>query len=222
MTSVATIIDLALKDLGIVGEGQTASGETASDAFTTMNQMLALWQADGLTVYAQKTIVAPLSGSAATTIGAGGTIDEPRPVKIDAAFWRVNGIDYPVTVFAALTDYEGACKGESSDRLTAICYQPTYPLGTIYALPNGAVGELRLVTRIDLPTYIGSDDDIDVPPEYALALRYSLAEQLSSTFATPLRPDVAAMAKRCRKIIKRNNVRIPHAAMPDALMWRGC
>lgn len=222
MTKAADIIDLALKDIGIVGEGQTASGTAMQDAFVTLNQMLALWQADGLTVYAQKTIIATLTGAASYTIGAGGSINVARPVKIDAAFWRVGGTDCPVTVFHSLIDYERACKGVTSGVLSAIFYDPTYPLATLHSLPNSAAGELHLVCRVDLPTYISASDDIAFPPEYALALRYGLAEQLSSTFATPLRPDVAAMAKRCMKIIKRNNVRIPQSQMPDALLrgWR--
>lgn len=221
MTSVAEIIDLALKDLGIVGEGQTASGTTLADAFATLNQMLALWQVDKLYVYASKTVAATLTGAASYTVGAGGDLNVQRPHKIDAAFWQGGGVDYPVDVLHNLGDYQQAYKA-GAGQPHAIRYEPTYPLGTLYPLPSGATGTLILVTRVDLPTYIGTTDDISLPPEYALAVRYNLAEQLSSAFQTPLRPDVAAMAVRAKKILKRNNLSIPRSQMPSNLISGRC
>ncbi|WP_426111040.1 hypothetical protein [Massilia sp. PWRC2] len=220
MTTVATIIELALKDLGIVGEGQTASGQTLDDALTTLGQMLAMWQADGLYVYAQKVISVPLTGLASYSIGEGGAVNVQRPNKIDSATLVMDQSIYPVECVNSLTDYE-RMRRDNGATPRAIYYLPSYPLGSVQPIPASMVGELRMVTRIDLPEYAGATDDIGFPPEYALALRYSLCEHLSATFGTPLRTDIPALAGRSRKIIKRNNVRIPKSQMPDAVMRNG-
>lgn len=220
MTTVATIIDLALKDLGIVGEGQTASGQTMEDAFLTLCQMLSMWQADGLYVYAQKVISVNLTGQASYSIGPGGSVNAPRPAQIDSATLVMDQSIYPVEAVNSLTDYE-RMKRDNGATPRAIYYSPTYPLGSILPIPASMIGELRMVARIDLPTYTGPTDDIGFPPEYALALRYSLSEHLSANFGTPLRPDISALASRSRKIIKRNSVRIPKSQMPDAVMRNG-
>ena len=217
MTTVAEIISLALRDVGVLGEGQTASADVIGDSLTTLGQMLGLWQADKLYVYAQKEVIATLTGAAYYSIGADATINAARPVKIDAAFWRSNGVDYQVDVFASFEDYARIGSKASGTQPCAICYVPSYPTGTLYVYPSGATGELHIITRTDLPTLSELTDTLVIPPEYHAAIRFSLGEYLSTTFQTPLRPDIPALASRARKIIKRNNVSIPLARMPAAL-----
>lgn len=217
MTTVAELVNLALRDVGVVGEGQTASGETMADAFTTFNQMLGLWQADGLYVYAQKDVTATLTGAATYTFGTGGTINAPRPVKINSAFWRSAGVDYPVDVIQSFEEFTRIANKLGGTMPAAVCYVPSFPLGTLYVYPSGATGELHMITRTDLPTFVALTDTIVIPPEYHTALRYSLGEYLCTTFQSPMRPDLPALASRARKIIKRNSVRIPGSQMPSAL-----
>ena len=218
MTTVAEIISLTLRDVGVLGEGQTASADTIGDSLTTLGQMLGLWQVDGLYVYAQKEVVATLTGATSYTIGTGGDIGSVRPVKVDAAYWRTNGEDYPVEVIQSYQDYALiGNKTLSGAAPCALCYVPSYPLGTLHVYPNGSDGALHLIMRTDLPALSELTDTLVIPPEYHAAIRYSLAEFLSTTFQTPLRPDIAAMATRARKIIKRNNVNIPLSTMPAAL-----
>jgi hypothetical protein len=218
MTTVAEILTLSLKDVGVIGEGQTASATTIDDAFQSLIQMFGLWQADRLYVYAQKEVVATLTGAASYTIGAGGNIAASRPIKVDAAFWRSNGQDYDVEVFQSYEDYARlGNKLLNGAAPCALCYVPAYPLGTVYVYPNGTSGALHLITRTDLPTFTTISDTVSIPPEYLEAVRYSLSERLSTAFGTPLRPDIPAMAARARRIIKRNNVKIPLSRMPGAL-----
>lgn len=82
----------------------------------------------------------------------------------------------------------------------------------------------KLLLPEQVPVIGGIDADIAIAPEYREAIRYSLAERLTTVFQTPLRPDIAALARTARKIIKRSNVVIPEATMPDVLInarW-GC
>lgn len=218
MTTVVELLNLCLKDVGVVGEGQTASADSMNDAFTTLQQMLGLWQADKLYVYAQREIPAALTGQTSYTVGAGGDINTARPVKIDSATWRLNGVDTPLTVFQSLQDYERIGVKAAGGTPCAVCYVGTYPLGTLYAYPGTATGNLILIARVELPTFFTVTDTISLPPEYVMALRYSLDEYLSAMFQTPLRPDIPALAARARKIMKRNNVSIPLSKMPSTVM----
>ena len=220
MAIVAELLTLCLKDIGIVGEGQTASPDSMQDAFDTLKQMLGMWQADKLYIYASKEISVTLTGAASYTVGTGGVVNIPRPVKIAAAFWRSGNIDYAMQVLNSFEDYERIALKDSGALPSAVCYVASYPLATLYVYPSTSTGDLRLVTRIDLPSYVDSYDDLALPPEYAMAIRYSLDELLSVSFQTPLRPDIPPMAMKARKIMKRNNVSIPLAQMPAALSGR--
>lgn len=218
MAAVIDIINQALKDTGVIGDGQTANDEQVTGAFDTLNQMLAQWQVDNLHVYAQKEVVLALTGAQQYTVGTGGAVNIIRPVKIDAAFWRKGGIDYPVEVMNAFEDYEQLTFKALGSIPRAVYYLPTYPMGALYVYPQANEGELHLVMRADLPTYVTAADNLALPPEYAAAVRYSLGELLCVENQTPLRPDLAAFAKRARAILRRNNTRIPQLNMPTAVM----
>lgn len=72
----------------------------------------------------------------------------------------------------------------------------------------------KLLLPEQVPVIGGIEAELTVAPEYREAIRYSLAERLTTVFQTPLRPDIAALARTARKIIKRSNVVIPKSAMP--------
>lgn len=217
MATVGEIIALALKDAGVTGAGQTASGEDVKDALTTLADMLALWQIDNLMVYAQQVISLPLTGAASYSIAA-------RPVKIDSGVWTdTTGRDTPIDVLGALEDYQNIAFKSERGQPAAVRYEPTHPTGTLYVWPAGATGSLKLLARVVLPTATELTAELVIPPEYREAIRYSLVERLTTTFQTPLRPDVAALARAARKLIKRNNVNIPRSKMPAHLfVSRGC
>lgn len=44
MSTVGDIINQALKDVGVIGAGEAASGDDVADALDTLNQMIAQWQ----------------------------------------------------------------------------------------------------------------------------------------------------------------------------------
>lgn len=52
-TPISRIINLALKDAGVLGEGETAGAEMLQDAFDSFTQMIAQWQENQQMVYIQ-------------------------------------------------------------------------------------------------------------------------------------------------------------------------
>jgi hypothetical protein len=218
MTTVADILNLALKDAGVIGTGQTASAEDTSDAFSTLKQMIAQWQIDGLMVYATAQVSFNLTGAQSYAVGSGGTINTTRPKEIISAFWRDGSTDTPLDVLAATEDYQRIEGKTDAGTPECVFYSPSNPLGTLYVHPVGSSGAIHLTVLQPLTSYTSTADDLALPAEYELAARFCLAELLSSVFGTPLRPDVAAQAKKCRKLIKRNNLRIPALQMPAQLV----
>lgn len=217
MTTVADILDLALKDAGVIGAGQTASAEDTNDAFTTLKQMIAQWQIDGLMVYATAQVSFNLTGAQSYSVGSGGTIDTTRPKEVIAAFWRNGSVDAPLEVLAAAEDYQCISDKSTTGSPGCVFYSPSNPLGTLYVHPVGSSGAIHLTVLQPLTAYASTADDLGLPGEYELAARFCLAELLTTTFGTPLRPDVAAQARKGRKLVKRNNVRIPELQMPSQL-----
>lgn len=218
MAAVIDILNLALRDVGVIGEGQTASAETTNDALTTLNQMIGQWNAQKIAVLAQKEVSFAATGAQTYTIGVGGAVNTALPVKVDAALWRDGEVDYHLEVIESFEDYQEIGIKELSGVPAAIHFQRTFPLGLLYVYPQPSTGSIYLTVSVPLSSYATVADTLTVPSEYELAFRFSLAELLAITFSTPLRPDVAMQAAKARRIMKRNNVRIPQLNMPSAVL----
>lgn len=221
MTTVARILELALKDAGVLGDGETASAEMSLDAFDTLKQMVSQWQIDGLMVYASAEVSFAATGAQSYTIGSGGDVNATRPAEVTGAFWRDGSTDYQLDVLTSFEDYQRISSKSDAGAPEAVCYDPDYALGTLYVWPKPSSGTFYLTVRSPLPSYASTTESLSVPGEYEMALRYSLAELLPASFQLQVRPDIAALAGKARKLVKRNNLRIPSLQMPSAIPSHG-
>lgn len=216
MTAASDVINLALKDAGIIADGETPSADIAADAFSTLQHMLAMWQTDNLYVNGMVTNAFTPTGAETYTVGTGGTANFARPERINYAYWRSNSIDYPITILNVYSDYEAIPQKTLAGQPEVIFYNPTVTLGTLYVYPQPSTGSIRLVSTIRFPVLSTSADAITLPPEYIMPIRFSLAELLAATFNTPISAGIPEMARRSRAALKRNNVRIPKlSALPN-------
>lgn len=221
MTTVATVLDLALKDAGILGEGEAASAEMLADTFATLNQMLALWQLDSLYVYGMVENAFSPDGAVSYTVGTGGDLSMARPDEITSAFWRLNSVDYPIRLISTFEEYETLCQKTQAGEPYLAFYLPSYPLGTLYVYPQPSTGAIHVVSKIQFPTLATTASTITLPPAYIMPIRFSLAEYICLMNNTEVRPTLGRMALNARKAIRRSNVRIPELAMPAAIPRHG-
>lgn len=208
MPTAADIINLALKDVEIIGESETASAETLADALTTLNQMLALWSVSGVNIYAQTETSFTPTGALSYTVGPSGNFNISRPTVIDHVYWRSDGVDYPVHILDTFEEYQAITSKTLIGQPDVAYYLPAATQGVLYLYPQPNTGSLKITTRVKLPVYTAAADSLAIPPEFELAVRSSLAELLSINMGKKLRPDIAALAMKARKIMKRNNLKI--------------
>lgn len=81
-----SIIQSALRAIGVIGEGETPSASESADALALFNAMLASWSTDRKKLY--NASVVPFALTTATqsyTWGTSGTFNSARPVKVDGA-----------------------------------------------------------------------------------------------------------------------------------------
>ena len=75
MTTTLDIIKGSLRSIGALGTGEQPDPDTANDAFTMLNDMLASWSNEHMLVYCTQEVMHELvSGTYIYTIGAGGNI----------------------------------------------------------------------------------------------------------------------------------------------------
>lgn len=226
MTTALDLMKLSLKDLGALGIGQSIGPDDTQDAFDTLNQMLAQWQVERLSVYHLIDVVKQSTGAQAYSIGPGGDFNCTRPAEIKAAFARLtNGAtpaDYPVRVIRSREDYARIGVKNLSTLPDAVFYDAAYPLGQLlwYPVPP-AQYELHVSVMEALPQFITPADDVVLPPEYLLAIRCNLAICLASTYQFEPTPTLQRLAANAKRVIKRANLQIPSMTMPAGVAGAG-
>lgn len=217
-TTVVKIMNLAAMDAGILGNGQTLEGEDSETIFDTFLQLVAQWRTSELEVYCQRQIIVPATGAMTYTIGPGATVNTERPTHITAAAWR-NGtlpadLVYQLRVMVNLEDWQKLTTQALQAWPSAVLYEPTFPMGTLYVWPQTSGGQFELIDKYPLPTYASIGDDLLLPPEYEAPLRFNLAVWIAAAFSTPLRPDIERLASRTLRVLKRSNTRVRNLQMP--------
>lgn len=223
--TVADLITLALKDIGVIAKTQVPSADELADAFTTLNQMLNSWQVERLLIYENRRSVFPLTGGVQTyTIGAGGAFNIPRPVWIQDAGLVNTGVtpnfELPIRMltideFAALT-----IKAQSATQSWYLYNDYAFPLSTLTFWPVPSVSALSVALYIPTPVtqFANTAATVSLPPGYEEALRWNLAVRCCPMFGRQIDPVVAGMANNALTIIQRANKRLDTLGVDPALI----
>lgn len=217
MATAGDIIKRAMRLVGVLAAGETPEASEQADALSALNSMLDAWRTESLSAYALRTEVLTVTGAASYTIGPGGDLNTVRPVKIDGAFQRIGGIDYPLQIAPKASYDRIADKGTSADVSDWLYYEPAYPLGVVYLYPVPTAGAVHLTTWAPFAAFAASDP-LALPPGYEEAITYQLAARLAAEYGRGVPPEVSAMAKAAKDDIKRANFRVP---VMDAGMLTG-
>lgn len=159
--------------------------------------------------------------AAPTTI----TASYERPLRVNSAFVRVSGLDYPVACIS-LEDYEMiGLKSLGGPWPRTLYYQPAEKLGTLTFWPVPSGGEMYLFCDTILGAFTTLADTVQLPQGYNLAMRFGLAELLLPEYGK-LDPTTTQIirdyASQGRAMLKRTNMQPQQVVRLDsALMNRG-
>ena len=209
MTTARRIIKRALQQSGVLTKNESPSGDEASDALDTLNNLVSSWSNDNLLIYARLSESFPyVGGKASYTIGEGGDFNTPRPLQILSAFTRIGSIDYKMSIINGIA-YDGITQKDISSSIPeVIFYDGNNPLGTITIYPEPTTGTLHIRTEKELASFTTLDTDLDLPPGWERALIYNLALELGPEYGQPVNQVVYEIASdaigKIRTAVARN------------------
>lgn len=190
------VIEAALQELGILVSGGTLGSDDFAWGLGKMNRMLNSWSAAGINLhYRVKESFSLAGGTPDYTIGSGADFDTPRPNKIESAFIRDTGHDYPVGV-RPISEYWDLTEKTTESRPLKLYYDPTYPDGTIYLYftPDSAYS-LYFISQKPLVTYPKVTTEILLPGEYEDAMVLGLAIRFAPRYGKAVSRDLRLSAK---------------------------
>ena len=225
MTTPLDIINLAAKQAGILGVGQTLLAEDVNDAFTLLNFMLSQFQNQRWLIWHLIDVSYTSNGSQFYTVGPGQQFDCVRPDRIESAFFRQiipsipNQIDYPLEIISAREDYNKIALKTLTSFPSYVFYDSAFPIGFLYPwpLPQANLYAVHISIKETLANFVTLVQDIILPDEYMAALMYNLAVRLRSAYQLPPDPVTVGLAKSALAIIRGSNTQIPRLGLPREL-----
>lgn len=223
MTTPVELINLALKQAGVLGVGQTASAEDTNDAFKLLNMMLAQWSVKRNVVFRISDIPCVATGQQTYTIGPGGDFNIPRPAKLVGAYCRQlrnpgQPVDYPLQLLFSQTDYGNVSTKTQASMPSLVYYDPQFPLGVLHVWPVAITGyEIHIQALMPLSKFETPYDEIQLPPEYEDAIMYNLAGRLCLFYQIPLPQGLPQLAQASLNTLRQANVQVGQMYMPAEL-----
>ena len=210
MTTAGDQINGALRLLGVLAEGETASAATSQDALNALNQMIDSWGTEKLSTFTtQEQIFNWLPGLISQTLGPSGDFVGDRPVLMDDATYFVDtssGISYGIKLINQ-QQYDGiAVKTVTSTFPQVMWVNTNYPNIDmhIYPVPTKIL-EWHFISAAQLTQPATIATPLYFPPGYLRAFRYNLACELAPEFGVEPSATVSRIAMYSKRNLKRIN-----------------
>lgn len=223
--TVADLIRVALRTLGVLAAEETPSAAEQSDALDTLNDMLDSWAGERLALFATLRSTYTLTPSLDPhSIGVGGGFNTTRPVRIDRASITplgAPGTERPLRMLsdAEWQDTQGKTNVGTPMSLWVRAGHPMMKLH-LNPIPNAA-DTLVLYTWQQLGRFADTTVTVDLPPGYARAIRYNLAKELSPEFGVSLSAEAQDIANESKSTLKRLNAQPSYLRTDPALLPGG-
>lgn len=179
------IIRLAYKDAGIVQDGDEANGEQLADALIRLNDMVNLWQTQGLKLWTVQDLpVTLVAGTATYTLGPAGSVVMTKPLRAPQAYYLdSSSIRRPLTLLSreewtrlSQVTQSGAINSFFVDKQQSVLSV------SFWLVPDAtaATGTAHLVTQTQQTNLVSLTDNTAFPLEWSIALRWGLADELAT------------------------------------------
>ena len=223
MATAGDQINRALRLIGVLAEGETASAETANDALIALNQMIDSWNTERLSVYStQEQVFNWPVGEVSQTLGPSGDFIGNRPILVDdATYFRdpSTNVAYGVKLINQ-SQYNGiAVKTVTSTYPQVLFVNMTYPDITMFIYPRPTrLLEWHFVSVSELTQPATLATELHFPPGYLRAFTYNLAMELAPEFGVEPAPQVQRVAMTSKRNLKRINNPDDVMSLPYAMV----
>ena len=200
-TTVTQLIHSSFRLIGAIASGETLETQELTDAFASLNQMIALWNTEGASLVGRKRLLLSVSGM------NGPFALSERPIKIEAASVASGGIDSPLAIVDSAGWEQVPEKQMQSVYVKVLYCDYAYPTSSVYIAPIPRLGgSLEIWIYVIIPQFATVNDPIDLPPGYEDALRYNFAVALLPEFPrSQADPSLPALAQSYKASIQQLN-----------------
>ena len=180
------IIRMAMKDAGLLQEGDDPNSEQFADGLNRLNDIINFEQTQGLKLWLQYDLEVPLvAGQGTYTIGSGGDIDMTKPTRVlnNGYYLDVNSIRRPLIMFSR-DEFLRLSNPTGQGPVTSFFTdkQRAQLAITFWLIPDtqAATGTVHLLIQQQMTNMVSLTDTMSLPQEWFMWARWALANDLSS------------------------------------------
>ena len=226
MTTVLDIITDAHIALGAADPTNPLSPNAAAYGLRVFNRMLSSWNNEGLMVYTVNRMVFPITaGVQIWTLGSGGTLNMPRPARVQMASILIPGAnptEIPLQIFTDEDWQRLAVKNPPGGYPTGLWMTGDVPLESVYLWPVPAFTcSLVLYTWGQTQAFTSLATTVQFPDGYEEAMVNGLALLLAPALGITPSPIIAAVAGAAKMRIASLNWEPISLSVDSALMGSG-
>ena len=183
--TVYNIINDALHDAGYLGEGELPNSEQIADCFRRLNDLINLWQTQGLKLFLNEELeVTLLPNVGLYTFGPLGTVVMSKPSRVISAFVVTpEGIRRPLVVLS-WNDWMTLSQVNNPGMISSYFVDKQSDLLKVnfWNPPDAseALNKVHLLIQRAQPNPINLEESMDFPQEWRIALRWGLADDIST------------------------------------------
>jgi len=208
------VIESALREIGVLAEGETASAAGAAEALLRLNRFIDRLGVERLTIYTRtRTTWTITANDGNYSIGSAGDVAIARPVYVDDVGY-IDSSTSPTSEYLLrrLTEAEYAAitlKSETSTYPTHYYLNPTYANATLdlWPVPTSTTLSGVIYAWTALTQFSALTTTVALPPGYEEMLVTNLAILLCPTYGVQPHPVLVDTARRTMADIKRANIR---------------
>ena len=184
------VITTAYRNAGYLERGQDADSEMLADGMSRLNDMINLWQTQGLKLWLQSDLTIPLvQGTNLYTIGPTGSVVMTRPTRVlpEGYFRDQNNVDRPLFGISRNEwDTLSLKTSGASQQGTVVNFFVDKQVASmnvyVWQTPNAnaALGTAHVLIQQQQTNVISLVDTMVFPPEWFLALCWGLSNEIST------------------------------------------
>ena len=191
MTSPATfltaqrIIRMAYRDAGIIQEGDEPNGEQYADGMLRLNDVANLWQTQGLKLWLlQDTAVTLVAGQATYTLKPAGSVNMTKPLRVVEAYYLDSSSIRRPLIPLSWNDWVRLSQVTQTGQINSyfVDKQQSQLSVSFWLVPDAtaATGTGHLLLQTQVTQMVSLTDATGFPMEWAMALRWGLADDLAT------------------------------------------
>lgn len=216
-TSALDLITDSLTDIGAIDPLETITADEASHGLRKLNELMESLSNEGLAVYQMlQENFSTVAGTASYTIGSGATWNTTRPLRIESAYIRESGSDYPLTVLSR-EEYDTIGIKTTQYRPEYLYYDPAVANGTVYlyGVP-AAVYSVFLNSYKQLQQFAALTTEVVLPPGYKRLIKSNLSIEIAPAYNRTPSATLINIAAQAKAVVKRMNTRTPKLRLVHA------